>query len=138
MPASIFFWGCLGICRVNIMDKQEALEIARIQLTFLIAALPEACAGSAGLAGAMTVLKDADGVDMLVRVRLLSAQGEGVGYADISIVPELGSVVLSIAQGVEWDEGAIRSKIEDQGFDSSGSFIAYAYPRVGLEISGGS
>jgi hypothetical protein len=117
------------------MEDQEVILLARHQLTVLVRqdALPPGCSIGLSLVESGTTLVDLNGTKVLIRVRLTSERGD-VGYADVATAPELGSVLFSVTRTKAWDEDAIRREAEKQGLPSQGAFVAYAYPKVGLEI----
>lgn len=118
------------------ITEHEAVRLARMQLAFLqrTQALPKQCRTSLKLGDSSTPLLDIDGRETLLRVPLLHDRPGVVGYADIALVPDLGTILLSLSRGKAWDEQAIRSAAARCGLAPGGPFVAYAYPRVGLGL----
>ncbi len=118
------------------MTHEEALSLARLQLMALESGrvLPGRCLLSTLASGGATVLQDLDGQDIMLRVSLVREDGEGAGYADVAIVPDFGTVLYSVVRGASWDEARIRAETVAAGLPGDGPFVAYEYPRVGLEV----
>jgi hypothetical protein len=121
------------------MSEQQSIRLAREQLSALQqgSALLRECTISVRLGDIGTMIKDNNGTPALIRVPLLNSKNESVGFADIATAPELGSVLFSVAIGKIWDELVIRRRVDQQGLPSDGAFVAYDYPKIGLEVGQG-
>ena len=111
-------------------------ERARAQLAALAraGALPPGCRRAATLGDPGTLLRDLNGQDILLRVPLLGDDREGRGYLDIALVRDFGTVLYSFSHGEPWDEERVRAEAAVAGLPRDGPFVAYEYPRVGLEV----
>jgi hypothetical protein len=118
------------------MTSDEALRLARQQLTVLqrVDKFSKKCLKDLELGDKGTTLYDLNGTDILLRAPLIEKGHGEVGYADLAMAPDLGTVLFSIVRGKVWDEERIREETADAGLNSDGFFVAYEYPRVGIEI----
>jgi hypothetical protein len=120
------------------MTREEVLQRARLQLAVLQlgANKSQECLAKVLLGESATTINDLNGSEILFRLPLLQ-DGLGVGYADVAAVPDFGTVLYSITRGIVWNEDEIRAKVGAAGLSNSGSFVAYNYPLVGLEVDHG-
>src|SRR6476620_12157412 len=98
--------------------REEELDNVRATAWLQLIALRTAgvirpeCSDFLSLAGEGTILHDLNGEELALRIPLITKGAPG--YVDIALHPTLGSLILAVRTGKEWNEDTIAKEARER------------------------
>ena len=130
---------------MSAVEVQEARRLVGLELSALrlVDALPAATFEGAKIGAVGTPVHDLNG-EILFRRFPLSKRGAEPGFADVAVHPAIGAPLLAASTGLAWNEKALvaeattaaRKAKPQLKFDST-RFVAYSFPKVGVQFLAG-